>query len=519
MTLKTLRYDDHDHDDVVRMGTDATGVSDSQATPPVERVLARLAPAAIALRHDRAPRLSEEREIPPAHHRVEHVRGTLGEETRLASGAHAQASAPQSEPKFRSASAMPRMRHPDWQCLSAVIGDLYDAETLDTFATRAVQGLRRLVAGDRASFHLARPKPQHVTTIASDGRPSIPGAEVIVARFLPEHYLMRHHLSHGAQGWVRTTDVLTRDAFRRSNLYKHYYRHVGIEFQIAVTFPSPCGGVFTMALSREVRDFSDRDKRVLDLLVPHLIQARKVAAGLTGLRREVAALEQVADLANVGVVFLDHDRRIQHISVQSRRLLDAYFASPRDSANSLPRVLDTWVAHGARVGERIVPDRQPLTIHRQGGRLQVQLATGPDEATLILTETVTELPLEPLEILGLSRREAEVLKWVAEGKRNGEIATVLGIASATVHHHLEHIHRKLGVETRTAAAARALEACQRAPTDKAGAPPEPAPGQGTPRADENGREPRRLKPRRLIVSHPRTPSFQETTLLSRRAAE
>ncbi len=51
---------------------------------------------------------------------------------------------------------------------------------------------------------------------------------------------------------------------------------------------------------------------------------------------------------------------------------------------------------------------------------------------------------------------AEVLAWVAEGKTNVEIGTVLGARPRTVAKHLERIYQKLGVENRTAAAAFAL---------------------------------------------------------------
>ena len=62
-----------------------------------------------------------------------------------------------------------------------------------------------------------------------------------------------------------------------------------------------------------------------------------------------------------------------------------------------------------------------------------------------------------LEGLGLTPREAEVLFWVARGKTNDEIATVLGIGLTTVKKHLESTFAKLGVENRTSAAAMALE--------------------------------------------------------------
>jgi DNA-binding NarL/FixJ family response regulator len=65
-------------------------------------------------------------------------------------------------------------------------------------------------------------------------------------------------------------------------------------------------------------------------------------------------------------------------------------------------------------------------------------------------------PLE--EKLGLTPRVAETLLWLAQGKTNGDIATILGNSESTVKKHVLEIFQKLGVETRTAASLRALEA-------------------------------------------------------------
>jgi DNA-binding NarL/FixJ family response regulator len=64
----------------------------------------------------------------------------------------------------------------------------------------------------------------------------------------------------------------------------------------------------------------------------------------------------------------------------------------------------------------------------------------------------------PLEKLGLSAREAEILLWVAQGKTNFEAGMILNISAATVKKHLENIYKKLGVEGRNAATLKALEA-------------------------------------------------------------
>lgn len=56
------------------------------------------------------------------------------------------------------------------------------------------------------------------------------------------------------------------------------------------------------------------------------------------------------------------------------------------------------------------------------------------------------------ESLGLSLRETEVLKHLAEGKTNVEISFLLRISERTVEKHLERVYKKLGVGCRTSAA-------------------------------------------------------------------
>ena len=59
--------------------------------------------------------------------------------------------------------------------------------------------------------------------------------------------------------------------------------------------------------------------------------------------------------------------------------------------------------------------------------------------------------------LGLTGREADVLLWVAQGKSNGDIGTILGMSEKTVKQHLGSVFQKLGVENRNAASFRAME--------------------------------------------------------------
>lgn len=73
---------------------------------------------------------------------------------------------------------------------------------------------------------------------------------------------------------------------------------------------------------------------------------------------------------------------------------------------------------------------------------------------------------QPLVVaLRLTPRVAEVLLWVAQGKTNSDIGSILSISESTVKKHLLEIFQKLGVETRSAAALRAIEVLSSPPLE------------------------------------------------------
>ena len=80
---------------------------------------------------------------------------------------------------------------------------------------------------------------------------------------------------------------------------------------------------------------------------------------------------------------------------------------------------------------------------------QVQLS--PQAAARLLREV--RAPESPE---ALTEREADVLRLLARGKANKEIARELGVGEQTVKSHVGHILAKLGVQSRTQAALHAV---------------------------------------------------------------
>lgn len=147
----------------------------------------------------------------------------------------------------------------------------------------------------------------------------------------------------------------------------------------------------------------------------------------------------------------------------AERCLEQYFESPTVAKEKLPEKLREWMSRYefAPAGNGHPPaSLPPLIVDCPAGRLTVHLVASQnrDHRLLILEEDNATPCAARLESqLGLTAREAEVLFWVAQGKMNAGIAILLGLKTATVEKHLEHILAKLKVETRTAAASCAHE--------------------------------------------------------------
>ena len=85
------------------------------------------------------------------------------------------------------------------------------------------------------------------------------------------------------------------------------------------------------------------------------------------------------------------------------------------------------------------------------------LAGPVDDGAKPMVEETTRL-LEPTRLPGgLTAREVEVLRLVASGRSNTQIAADLTLSEKTVARHLSNIFSKLDVGSRTAAAAYAYE--------------------------------------------------------------
>ena len=360
----------------------------------------------------------------------------------------------------REERAIERLTARDIRKVLDVLHDAYALRSLQTFIPRMLSAVTSLIPADIASYVEINRRTWQFTSIATPhGADDFPGSGEIFIRHVPEHPLMINLPSVRDGRAYKISDFLTRRDLHRLALYNEYYRRIGTEFQMAVGLPAPTVAVVGLAISRNRRDCSERERTLLNVLSPHLSQAYVSAEAVTRLERRVGLVQEAAGGGDQEVVIVSSRRATLTATPRGHRWLSAYFGTSPRTSGRIPDQLRRWIEHQARrlASAADVPaPRQALVVAREDGQLEVRMASHRGDTILLLRERPTRVRAEALASLRLSRRESEVLAWVAEGKSNAEIGTILGMSARTVGKHLERVHQKLGVETRTAAAALAL---------------------------------------------------------------
>ncbi|MEZ5706879.1 MAG: DNA-binding response regulator [Burkholderiaceae bacterium] len=160
----------------------------------------------------------------------------------------------------------------------------------------------------------------------------------------------------------------------------------------------------------------------------------------------VARLAQAAvDVAGMGTVLLDTLGRPAWQSPKVAEWLEQAFGVDEPAR----RAAQAWLSGARDSGEASV------AFGSHGRLLARHIGQGGlGESMLLLAQTPSDnAALQRLREVALTPRETEVLSWLAKGKTNRDIAEILGMSPRTVNKHLEHVFEKLGVETRSAAAA------------------------------------------------------------------
>ncbi len=354
--------------------------------------------------------------------------------------------------------------------------ELYISCNVEDFPLKVISTLREIIPSEftiwsMTNFHEPRLSQIIIPSVKIDDE-----LEKTAHLYFHEHPIAQYYLKTGDGTAHKISDFLSENEFYRlEGLYHKYLRPLGMSDQMVLVVQnslktSACRGVdsinqkqfeIVVALNRSKRDFSERDRVILNLLRPHLFVAYCNATVLTQMQQSLAQLNKTVE--HLGTIILTGDLKVKLMTKRAWELLTQYFQPSPCTQTHLPDNLVGWVKHS--ISQRAVINEisspfLPLQLEQEGKRLIVRLVVEqPREQYLLILEEhiIHSLTAELLQLLGLTKREAEVLYWVTQDKSDKGIALTLNISIGTVKKHLEHIYKKFGVQTRIAAVMYALK--------------------------------------------------------------
>ena len=360
---------------------------------------------------------------------------------------------------------MTRLMQRDVRAFVECLRDLYVFRSLDDFRPSLLSALGRIVGAEITSYHEMRPAEGTSANWKTPPDAVTDALEHAWERHMTEHPVLAYVVRTGDGQAMKISDFLSRRQLHGLALYNEFYRLVGLEDSLTLALSASPSVVIGIALNRNARTFSEHDRLLLNLLRPHVLQAYRNAAAVTQMQQEASLMQQgMAGLDRTAIV-LSRDGRLGMVTERARQWLAAYFGQSAVTMDRLPDALQRWLRHQQEpCSDGDVPrPRAPLVIEQDSRRLVVRLMEEAEHSVLLLEEEQTTLSPAALTTLGLSRRETEVLTWVARGRSNYAIGVLLGCTEATVKKHLERIYTKLEVGNRTEAAARALAVARMPP--------------------------------------------------------
>jgi DNA-binding CsgD family transcriptional regulator len=185
-----------------------------------------------------------------------------------------------------------RLGPSDYEAVLDLVCQVHAVGDLDTFARRAIAGIGALIPSDILTYNEIDTRQRRAYMVEQPAGIITISQVRTFERLSHQHPLIRHYTLTRETRPRKISDFLSMGEFRRLDLYQEFFRDVAVNYQMAVTIPSSHSVVIGIALNRTLRDFSERDRAVLDVIRPHLAQSHRNAIERAALRERTEAAER-----------------------------------------------------------------------------------------------------------------------------------------------------------------------------------------------------------------------------------
>jgi DNA-binding CsgD family transcriptional regulator len=184
---------------------------------------------------------------------------------------------------------MERLRQRDLKASLSYLRQLYAQRDLESFKNHVLKTITTVVPSEFTTYNELDLRTSKNIWEWEPTPSDFPELTKIFARYMGENPCLDYFQRTSDGRATKISDFLTQRELRKLGYYNEYLRRAGIEHRMSIVFPKAPSSVVALALGRSGKDFSERDRLLLDLLRPHLMQAYDNAAALARIRREGSA--------------------------------------------------------------------------------------------------------------------------------------------------------------------------------------------------------------------------------------
>lgn len=333
--------------------------------------------------------------------------------------------------------------------LSKAIEDLASAQSMVQAAQIVVSHVEALVAADRVCINWVDSEGYPTRYLGVGARLNAAGKLHPVLRELLHQHPVHTNLpfTERFEGVWRISEMTSQRQFKQLPLYVDYYRPMDTRDQCGIQLNWNESEATHLVLSRGDKAFEEDTQQDLGIVMAALRPVYRLLDQRAQLLSKVNALESSVSNSNAGLVKFSGKSREVRRNEAAARLIEKAWQVPAEQ----------WITSIVTCFPEVTSRQVQAFCDKLNASsefpLKIVVLPEIDEVgfTLILTEGES-IGHENVHLKNLTKRETEVLHWIAAGKTNPEIAVILGRSVRTIEKHCENIFTKLGVESRLAAA-------------------------------------------------------------------
>jgi DNA-binding NarL/FixJ family response regulator len=316
------------------------------------------------------------------------------------------------------------------------------------FRTKVLESLQRIFGYEKMAFFISASGHLDIESI------HLP--DQLIEEYITEYYIMDIFNSrqlHEKRKIISVEDILPFESYEKTHYYGNFLKKYGLYYAVSIPLKikgEVIGGI-GIHKSKEWGDFSRNERMVLGYMSDYISSSLDSHLQFDAVNKYNNLMENALNQLPVGLLILNQSYSIIQCTHKANEYMSDLIQT--NKMKSQQHFIETMMT---KTLNRPKLSHHPFETKVDSYYISGYVLEGIGHEKLY-TLFISPYPLKKDELFektlmqyGLSKREKEIIHYIAKGYSNPEIAERLFVSINTVKTHLTNIFNKLNVNNRTA---------------------------------------------------------------------